>query len=62
MVPERSASFLKPSPAKLDRFVCAALQHASVKVHFKQNSFNNVIANVYLVITKKWGFNMNVSF
>jgi len=47
---------------KLDRFVCAALQHASVKVHFKQNSFNNVITNVYLVITKKWGFNMNVSF
>lgn len=47
---------------KLDRFVCAALRHASVKVHFKQNSFNNVITNVYLVITKKWGFNMNVSF
>lgn len=43
---------LKPSPAKLDRFVCAVLQHAGVKVHFKQNHFNNVITNVYLVITK----------
>lgn len=60
LIESKQASSSKQSLTKWNRFVCVALQHTSVTVHFKQNSFNNVITNICLVISLKNGVLMGM--